>query len=243
MRVGQELLLSTIGWAGAWFLRGWMGTLRVHIDADDFSLDPRAGARGNIFCIWHENILVGSYLCRGCRMPVLISRSRDGEYISRIVEQLGFRPIRGSTSRGGAMAALSVLRQEGAANLAITPDGPRGPRRRLHPGAVFLASRTGMKLVATGVAYAHAGRSKSWDRMAFPLPFSRVVVSAGAAIEVPPDADAEALAECGVQFEAAMHRMTERAEERLRQWLESGTCPVLAPAQESSRRQATRQAA
>ena len=220
-------LLSRIGdWSIAQAIRAWYATLRLHIDAEDRSLDPRLGSRGNIYCMWHEDLVFLGGLVADTGAHVVISKSRDGQRIARIMQQLGFRPIRGSSSRGGASAALEVLRLGGKVNVGITVDGPRGPRRTMQPGAVFLASRTGMPLVAVGLGYHRAWRAPSWDRMAFALPFSRAVVSASAAISVPPDLNGDDLVRHQQRLEAVMHQTSKRAEERMRQWAASGIAPA-----------------
>ena len=223
------LLGRICDWSIAQAIRAWHATLRVHIDADDPTLDPRLGSRGNIYCMWHEDLIYLGGLIPHTDTRVLISKSRDGQRIARIMGQLGFAAIRGSSSRGGAGAALEILRLGGKTNVGITVDGPRGPRRTVHPGAVFLASRTGMPLVAIGLGYHRAWRAPSWDRMAIALPFTRTVVSASAAIHVPADLDDDALARHQQRFEAVMHQISARAEERMRQWAASGNRPVAPP--------------
>src|SRR5262245_61117290 len=101
-------------------IRWWLGTVRTHLVAEDEAFDPRHGATGKIYCIWHENLLYLARLFADCGMHVLISRSRDGERIARVVQHLGYRPIRGSSQRGGASAALGVLHLDPKAILAIT---------------------------------------------------------------------------------------------------------------------------
>ncbi len=222
----SSLVTRICDWTIAQAIRAWHATLRLHIDADDRSLDPRLGSRGNIYCMWHEDLVFLGGLIAFTGAHVLISHSRDGQRIARVMQQLGFQPIRGSSSRGGAAAALEVLRLGTQNNVGITVDGPRGPRRSMQPGAVFLASRTGMPLVAIGLGYHRPWRAKSWDKMAFALPFTRAVVSASAAIHIPPDLNDDALTQQRVQFELVMHEMTARAEERMAQWTASGKRPA-----------------
>jgi lysophospholipid acyltransferase (LPLAT)-like uncharacterized protein len=229
MNERSSLVTRMCDWTVAQTIRAWHATLRLHIDAEDPSLDPRFGSRGNIYCMWHEDLVFLGGLIAHTGAHVVISRSRDGQRIARVMQQLGFQPIRGSSSRGGANAALEVLRLGTQSNVGITVDGPRGPRRSMQPGAVFLASRTGMPLVAVGLGYHRAWRAPSWDRMAFALPFSRAVVSASAAIHVPADLDDDALAEHRERFEATMHQTSARAEQRMAQWAGSGIRPAVNP--------------
>jgi lysophospholipid acyltransferase (LPLAT)-like uncharacterized protein len=207
-------------------IRAWMGTLRIHVDAQDPSLDPRSGSKGHIYCFWHEDLVFHGGLMAGSGTHAMISRSRDGERIARIMQRLGLQPVRGSSNRGGANAALEVLRLGAEANVGIAVDGPRGPRRRMQPGAVFLASRTGMPLVAIGASYHRPWRVRSWDQMAFARPWSRAVVSASAAIHVPPDLDDVQLSQYRDSVESTMHEQSARADSLVQQWVASGSRPA-----------------
>ncbi len=141
-----------------------------------------------IYCCWHGSLLPVGYLCRGYGVRIMASRHRDGEISARVLERLGFRPIRGSTGRGGTLALLQALRSSGRGDLAITPDGPRGPREVFQAGAVFLAARSGLPLVPVGCDADRGWRLASWDRFLIPAPFARVRVVIGEPLFVPADA-------------------------------------------------------
>jgi hypothetical protein len=141
-----------------------------------------------IYASWHETILAFAFVGMPAlyRTQVLISQHQDGEYITQIVERLGARVARGSTTRGGRAGLLEMVHARKHMHLAITPDGPRGPRRRLQLGAIYLASRTGLPIVPLGFGFSNAWRARSWDRFAVPLPFSQLVCLAGQPTQVPP---------------------------------------------------------
>jgi hypothetical protein len=105
MNERSSLVTRMCDWTVAQTIRAWHATLRLHIDAEDPSLDPRFGSRGNIYCMWHEDLVFLGGLIAHTGAHVVISRSRDGQRIARVMQQLGFQPIRGSSSRGGANAA------------------------------------------------------------------------------------------------------------------------------------------
>jgi len=131
-----------------------------------------------IFAFWHGTMLPLAWVHRGEGVPVVISEHRDGEIIARIVEKFGFKTIRGSSSRGAARALIGIVRElERGSEVAVTPDGPRGPARRFASGALVAAQRVGVPIVGVGVVASRAWRLNSWDRFMIPKPFSRVHVA------------------------------------------------------------------
>lgn len=129
-----------------------------------------------VFAFWHRTLLVCAHRFRNKGIAILISPSFDGEMIARTVAHLGFHPVRGSSSRGGA-AGLRNMAQSYAEDhrCAITADGPRGPNMLAKPGVVQLAELTGATWI--GVYYALPNRAwqlRSWDRFLIPKPFSTV---------------------------------------------------------------------
>lgn len=129
-----------------------------------------------ILVLWHEHMLPCLAAFQKRDMRVLISASADGDFGARAAERLGYRAVRGSTSRGGA-AALRALATELAREggwVAIVADGPRGPRRRAKPGAAWLAERTGLPLFGAVADCPRGFTLNSWDRCRVPLPFSKV---------------------------------------------------------------------
>jgi hypothetical protein len=156
------------------YLLGW--TLRAREEGRR-DLDPRVRqARPVLWAFWHEAILMNGWHHRFCGGFVMISSSRDGELIARLVNRLGYHAVRGSTTRGGREAAQAMIQiLKSGRNGAITPDGPRGPRRKVQPGVAVIPRLSGKPVVPIGFAAERAWRFKSWDRFMVPKPFSRVV--------------------------------------------------------------------
>jgi lysophospholipid acyltransferase (LPLAT)-like uncharacterized protein len=161
---------------------------------------------------WHENILLPLYLRGGCPLAILLSRHRDADILAEVARQAGFECIRGSTFRGAAPAMRELLRKGRQMHLAITPDGPRGPRRRLAQGAIYLASRLGMPIVVIGVGYDRPWRTPTWDRFAIPRPFTRARAIVSPAIHISPDVDRARTEECRLRLETLLIRLTDEAE-------------------------------
>jgi lysophospholipid acyltransferase (LPLAT)-like uncharacterized protein len=130
-----------------------------------------------IYTFWHRFQLLMVYEHRHQGVPVLVSRSRDGELIAQVLHRFGFRTVRGSSSRGGARA-LSELFQwaEAGSCLAFTPDGPRGPYRSVQPGVVSVAQKKGLPIVPLAWAGTRVKELSTWDRFLVPLPFGRYTV-------------------------------------------------------------------
>jgi lysophospholipid acyltransferase (LPLAT)-like uncharacterized protein len=118
---------------------------------------------------------------RDLRIVTLVSRSRDGEYLARLLQALGLLTARGSSSHGGMSALLQAVRlmREEKCNGCLTIDGPRGPRHTVKDGAVFLAFHTSASLVPVRLFMKKAKVFRSWDRFQLPLPFSRVHIVFG----------------------------------------------------------------
>src|SRR5262249_38993092 len=195
MKLRNPWLIAWLGLVVAWLVRLWFGTVPYHFRSIKEGVaphDPQLSTR-YIYAFWHENLLVIAGRHRRRDIRVLISRHADGELIAEACRHLGFSLVRGSTTRHAVEALRQMLRGGDSAHLAITPDGPRGPRRRVQPGIVYLASRTGMPIVPAGIAYDRPWRMRSWDRFALPRPFSRAVCVLDEPIVVPPDCDGEQL--------------------------------------------------
>jgi lysophospholipid acyltransferase (LPLAT)-like uncharacterized protein len=173
------LPLAAVG--GAALVRVIGATWRFTVsDAPEYAAALARGERF-VYAFWHSALLPLAVLHRNEGIAVLVSRHRDGEFITRVIERLGFVAARGSSTRGGEAGVRGMLAWAGRdRHLAVTPDGPRGPAEQLKPGALFLAERTGRRMVPIGVAARPVRALRSWDRFRVPWPFARVVVSHGA---------------------------------------------------------------
>lgn len=164
----------------------------------------RESGRAFIFAIWHGHLLTGLWHHRNEGVTVLISEHRDGEIVARAAKSIGYGLIRGSTTRGGGRALISLVRELRAGHeIAITPDGPRGPARKFAPGALVAAQRSDVFILPVAVSASRAWRLKSWDRFMIPKPFARVTIAYGVPTKVEA-VDARAAADEAPRFEALM---------------------------------------
>jgi lysophospholipid acyltransferase (LPLAT)-like uncharacterized protein len=172
----QRLLLAILPPFAALLIRALGATLRYR-DIQATSIPVGIDIPGpTIFAFWHRTLLVCAHRFRNKQIAILISPSFDGELIARTVARLGFHPVRGSSSRGGAsgLRAMAQAYAEGH-RCAFTADGPRGPNMIAKPGPVQLAELTGATWI--GAYYAlpnHRWELNSWDRFIIPKPFSTV---------------------------------------------------------------------
>jgi len=163
-------------------LIGGLGrSCRIVIDDRCGMLDS-APEEALIWAFWHNRILIVPTVWRkylpGRSGAVLTSASKDGAFLAETLRCFGAASVRGSSSRRGAAASREMVDWVNAGyDLAITPDGPRGPRYRLAPGIVRLASKTGARILPMRVDCENAWRLKSWDQFRIPKPFSRVRVT------------------------------------------------------------------
>jgi len=181
-------------------LRGLLLTVRCRLRAPSAFFSPNAPAPA-IFCIWHNRLATCVKVLdrhrrphnAGAGMAALVSASKDGAFLARVLEWFRIQPVRGSSSRRGAQAMLEMTTwAERGYDLTITPDGPRGPCYEVQEGIASLAQLTGLPIVPVALNLNWKLRLKSWDRFQIPLPFARCEVAVGPAIHVPPNvSDAE----------------------------------------------------
>jgi len=150
-----------------------------------------------IFSIWHNRlalslIMYRRYVVRFAperRLAAMVSASRDGGLLARILEHFCVEPVRGSSSRRGPQALREMLSwAERGHDLAITPDGPRGPCYKVQEGVISTAQLTGLPIVPVSYHLNWKYRPRSWDRFQVPLPFARCTIRTGELLRVPRDA-------------------------------------------------------
>ena len=186
MKFRNPRTIRMVSWLASKVIQGWIGTMRFHQRHLERNFDPRRRQPSRyIIAFWHENMLLPAYHFAMPEIKVLISTHADGQLIAEIIQRLGFETVRGSTTRGGMEAMRQMLRLSREGIIAISPDGPKGPRRQVQAGLVFLAGKTGLPIAPMGVAYNKLWRAKSWDRFAIPKPFSKGYMVWGPAVHVP----------------------------------------------------------
>ena len=163
-------------------------TMRLTVVNEEAIEEERAAAgRGVLLASWHGRSFIPILRFAHRRYWAMISTSRDGEMQNDLFMRLKYQTVRGSTSaRGAVVAALTMSKElKNGGVLALTPDGPRGPHHHVHPGVIFLAEKSGCKVIPAGIASWPRIQFNTWDSYVVPLPFSRGAMIFGKPIEVP----------------------------------------------------------
>ncbi len=197
---------------GGLVLRGLARTWRIRESNAAPMRELRARRQPLVFALWHGRLLPLLWHHRGQAVTVLISEHADGELVARLAHALGFRTVRGSTSRNSGRALLGMIRVvEQGGDVAFTPDGPRGPAETFTPGALVTAQRTGAPIIPAAAGATRAWRLRSWDRFLLPKPFARVTVAYGHPIYVTAESPRDAAGDAPV-LEAKMREVTALAD-------------------------------
>ncbi|MBV9617718.1 MAG: lysophospholipid acyltransferase family protein [Verrucomicrobia bacterium] len=178
------------GWKARWLIAFGFHLLKALARTLRYQIDDRSGIAGKqvtenyIGALWHNRLLVFPVVLRrffGNRAgAALISASGDGDLLTDAIHRFDYDVVRGSSSKLGARALLQLSDVLAAGrDVVITPDGPRGPAYEIGPGLIFLAQKTGVRVLPMNVEYSSCWRVKSWDRFIIPRPFSKVRVIVG----------------------------------------------------------------
>ena len=190
---GADRKVAWLALGGAWLVRLLALTWRVRWANPEVRASEADAGRRVIYVLWHGQLLPLLWAHRNRRVAIMISEHRDGEIIARIALSLGYRVVRGSTSRGAARALLGAAREIAAGfDAAVTPDGPRGPARSVAPGAAVISNRSGAGLLPVAAHASRAWQLRSWDRFMIPKPFARVVIAYAPVIRPREESAAEA---------------------------------------------------
>ena len=184
---------------------------------DQTNLFENGGKEPVIFCLWHNRLALSLILFRRyvqARQPqrtlaALVSASRDGGMLARVLELFGVVPVRGSSSRRGPQALRELVSAaDKGCDLAITPDGPRGPCYVVQEGIISLAALTGMTIVPASFRLSCKWRLKTWDRFQVPLPFARCEVQLGQPLSIPREASDTEREQLRLELENRMKSIT-----------------------------------
>lgn len=163
-----------------------------------------------IYALWHGRMFLPIWMLRKQNIYVVVSPSRDGEYLHRIISRFGYQSIRGSTSKNPSRTLAQVLNKlVNASDIVIAPDGPLGPAQKVQPGIIWLAKKTGSPIIPMTFGARRKRFFASWDKFLFPFPFNRFTFIYGEPVYVSPT---DVLEEKVRQLEEELNRITNQAD-------------------------------
>lgn len=191
---GFYLLIRIIGRTIRFEVEGWA----------NFYAIENAG-KIPIYAFWHDRIFASTYFFRDRGIAVITSQSKDGEYIARFIQRLGYGAIRGSSTRGGVGALVAMIRtMRRGVPMAFTVDGPKGPRYEAKSGAILLAKKTGNPIMPFVVELRRFWTVGSWDKLQIPIPFTRARMMIGEPIYVDPASTDEEVQQKLAELQASL---------------------------------------
>jgi len=212
---GTRIREAVIQSLGGIALNGLMGTVRSELVAgarvESELADVGVAA---IYVLWHGRLLPCAYRYRGRGFATVITRNRDGERIAGLVERWGYQVIRGSSSSGSTTVLRQMVRfLRSGVSVAVTPDGPRGPRQKMKLGPLLAARITGVPLIPVAAGASAAWYFGRWDRFLVPRPFAWSPCAIGEPVTIPADATERDLHEFGHTLERALNTLTAQVDE------------------------------
>ncbi len=214
MALWKEILWRILGRVGYGIIFLTAKSLRWTVLRKKIDEEIKREYGSAIYAFWHGRQFLLVYTHAHRKVHVLVSRSRDGEIIHRILAAGGNRTVRGSTTRGGSDAyqeLINVVTDQGF-YAAFTPDGPKGPACKVAPGIIALAARTQKPIVPMSTSSGKAKYLKSWDKFLVPCPFSTGVLVYGDPLFVPADCSPQDVQRYSKILENELNRITALAD-------------------------------
>lgn len=205
---------------GTWLILGVSAFSKTHIFGFEKYLQAAKSGQPIVIVAWHGSLMIPIYCFRKRSLVIMTSLSEDGDTLTQILYNMGFKCVRGSSSRGGMRGLLEMIKiVNSGANAALTVDGPQGPRKVVKPGAAMLAKRTGALLVPLGMGYSNVMRLKNWDKTEIPMPKSTSALVLGSPFKI---SDKVSIHDgCNLIKEKILH-----SEYRAAKFIETGVLPA-----------------
>ena len=202
------------------FIRAISFTIRFRMkhDASGLFIPGAAGPGQAIYCVWHNRLALcvpmyerfAKKVTQTAGLASMVSASKDGAFLAAILELLRVQPVRGSSSRRGPQALRELISwAERGYDLAITPDGPRGPRYTIQEGVMALAQLTGLPIIPASYHLTRRIAVNSWDKFQIPLPFCRCEIKVAPTIRVPRECSDAERAKLRQQLEQSLQSISE----------------------------------
>jgi len=210
VKIRSRLLTKVIVFVGVTLIRLLFRTcrLRAVTEAPGTNSYESTGDQRYLYCVWHDQILMIVFSGRSLNVAGLVSGHQDGSYLAEAMKLVGIAAVRGSSKRGGSRAMGELLQRVRQYHVAITPDGPRGPRHKMKNGIVFLASHSGRAIIPAAFACRRGWTIRgNWTDMLIPWPFTEIHARGGPPFFVPPGIDRDELERYAERLEREMERL------------------------------------
>jgi len=209
----EEAKWRLVGFTGTGIINLIFRTMKIKIKGFE-AVQELIKSKRFVFAFWHSRILMVSFLYQGWGAAIMVSQSRDGEVIARILSRQRHRIIRGSTTRGGVRALakmIRILKKDGCSG-AVIPDGPQGPRCQVQPGVITLGKKTGHAIIPVTYSARRIKVFSSWDRFILPRPFTKGMFVYGKPLWVSKLTTSDKEDELRIQLENELNRITRLAD-------------------------------
>ncbi len=214
--LSQWLVLHVVPPVAHAYIRLLHRTMRIDSEGAEVLDAARRDPGHYILCFWHSRFVLMPYCYPGPRIVVLSSNHRDAEALVQILRRFGIEQARGSSSRGGSAGVRQILRKvRDGCDVGLTPDGPKGPRRRVQPGVIAVAKLTGLPVIPVTFSASPARRLGSWDRTLLPKLFSKGLFIYGRPVTLPKSATPDEEEAARLALEAELDRITDLADDRV----------------------------
>jgi lysophospholipid acyltransferase (LPLAT)-like uncharacterized protein len=200
----QRIILFLASYLGPVLLLLYGFTWRIRWSGEEHLREAKEVSEKVLYAFWHSRLLGLCYAHRFQGVGIMVSKSFDGEWITRLVTRIGYKTYRGSASKDGAAGLLEMIKDPPEGDFALTVDGPRGPVERVKSGVVTLASNGGFPVVPITIIAEKAWRLRSWDRFMIPKPFSTITVLRARHVAVPTNINKEELEKYRLEIEKAI---------------------------------------
>ncbi len=202
--------ISNIGWFVIYFI---CSSIRLEVKGEEILDYYYKTGKRVIFTFWHDSQLFFVYYYRNKNIYVLVSESKDGEYIARTIKKLGFDTIRGSSTRGGIKALLKLVNQISKGfDAGITPDGPKGPRHVLKEGVLLSSQKSRTPIIPICFSSSKKKFFNSWDKFLLPIPFSKGILIYGKPFIIPENCTPEEFNNYKIEVEKELNRIWNEAD-------------------------------
>jgi lysophospholipid acyltransferase (LPLAT)-like uncharacterized protein len=210
----ERIMIRFVDWAFYVALSLIGMTIRFEVEGWGHYESVIANGKHPIWPFWHDRIFLSILYFRDRGIVVITSKSRDGEYIARLTQRLGFGAIRGSSSRGGARALVEMRNaMKLALEIAVTVDGPRGPRYEAKPGPVYLSKLTGNPILPFLIEPKSYWTLNSWDKFQIPKPFTKALLIIAEPFTVDPNSDENELEQKVIKMQRSLDDLVQRGRE------------------------------